>query len=202
MEIRIYAEGGGDGKESRAQIRAGFHSFLRDLIQVARDKGFRFNIVPCGPRNAAFEAFKNSLHANPGAVNLLLVDSEGELQGTPWRHLELRDGWPPIGISDDRCHLMVQAMESWLIADRTALAHFYGPNFNPNQIPGNQNVEEIDRHILLVGLKHATRNTTKGEYQKVRHASQLLALLDVNAVRGRAPNCERLFSTLQNVLVS
>ena len=62
------------------------------------------------------------------------------------------------------------------------------------------NVEKIDKDSLELSLKAATRNTSKGEYQKIQHASKLLELLDVAKVRKAAPNCDRLFTTLTQIL--
>ncbi|MFN6462169.1 MAG: DUF4276 family protein [Nostoc sp. DedVER02] len=46
----------------------------------------------------------------------------------------------------------------------------------------------------------ATRPTTKGEYQKIKHASKLLELLDVDKVRKASPDCDRLFTTLAAIM--
>jgi hypothetical protein len=53
---------------------------------------------------------------------------------------------------------------------------------------------------LEPSLKAATRGTSKGEYQKIQHASKLLELLDVAKVREAAPNCNRLFTTLTKIM--
>ncbi|MHC5728050.1 MAG: DUF4276 family protein, partial [Nostoc sp.] len=61
-------------------------------------------------------------------------------------------------------------------------------------------VETIDKDSLERSLKTATRNTTKGEYQKIKHASKLLELLDVDKVRKASPSCDRLFTTLTEIM--
>ena len=91
---------------------------------------------------------------------------------------------------------MVQMMEAWLIADREALVRFYGQGFGENTIPKHSNVEQIDKSTLKLALKAATRNTSKGEYHKIRHGCKLLAQLDSVRVRQAAPHCERLFTIL------
>jgi hypothetical protein len=95
---------------------------------------------------------------------------------------------------------MVQAMEAWFIADIDTLKKFYGQGFRENSIPKNTNVEKIDKDSLEPSLKEATRNTSKGEYQKIQHASKLLELLDVTKVREAAPKCDRLFTTLAQIM--
>jgi hypothetical protein len=100
-------------------------AFLKDLVATARGKRVRWQLVVCGPRNAAFDAFTISLRQNPDAF----VDAEAVVETTPWVHLYTRDHWSPGRTTDDHCQLMTQAMESWLIADIEALASFYGENF-------------------------------------------------------------------------
>ncbi|MHC5936543.1 DUF4276 family protein [Nostoc sp.] len=57
-------------------------------------------------------------------------------------------------------------------------------------------METIDKDSLEPSLKAATRPTTKSEYQKIKHASKLLELLDVDKVRKASPYCDRIFTTL------
>ncbi|MEN8218298.1 MAG: DUF4276 family protein [Pseudomonadota bacterium] len=99
-------------------------------------------------------------------------------------------------VDDEHCHLMVQTMEAWLIADIETLQKFYGQGFKKNAIPKNPEVEKIDKKQLEPSLKAATRHTRKGEYHKIQHASKLLALLEVEKVRQVAPHCDRLFRIL------
>ena len=196
-EIRIYIEGGGDSKDTKAFFREGFSAFLKDLVSLARDRRVRWQLVTCGPRNAAFDAFNTSVRQNPQAFNVLLVDSEAPVATAPWAHLRLRDRWESGNLGDDHCHLMVQAMESWFISDVDALAKFYGEGFYRNSIPNTANVEQIPKDNLEPALKAATRNTqTKGEYQKLRHASKLLALVTPAVVRRASGHCDRLFTVL------
>ena len=174
-EIRIYIEGGGDGKESKAKLREGFHKFL----QVSRER--RINITMCGKRNDAFRDFKNALKSHQDAFNLLLVDAEAPVKLSPWEHLKSRDNWDLPHVDDIHCHLMVQVMEAWFIADIETL-------------------EALDKDILNKKLKAATQNTSKGEYHKIKHASLLLASLNGDKVRKASPHCDRLFRTLGQII--
>src|SRR3954451_9770488 len=83
-EIRIYIEGGGDSKETKAAIRQGFRQFFANL---------KVSVIACGTRNQAFQDFKRALKSNPAAINLLLVDSEEAVATDPWNHLQARDRW-------------------------------------------------------------------------------------------------------------
>lgn len=195
-EIRIYAEGGGDDSQTRSLIRKGFSGFLKKLIAKAREKRIRWQIIACGSRNDAFSNFMNALEDHPNAFNVLLVDSEDQVDTTPWEHLQNRDGWDSQGINDEHCHLMVQMMESWFIADINTLKQFYGQGFQENSLPRNQKVEEINKRDLETALKRATERTSKGVYHKTRHGPKLLEQLDADKVRSIAPYCDRLFTTL------
>lgn len=195
-EIRIYIEGGGNDAHTKALLRDGFRSFLDDVINIARSKRIKFQIIACGRRSQAFSDFLIALQTHLNAFNILLVDSEGSVNKNPWQHLQERDSWNVGKISDEHCHLMVQMMESWLIADSATLKKFYGQDFKENAIPKNPNVEQIEKNVIMTALKDATRNTSKGEYHKTQHGFKILGQLDVTIVRKAAPHCDRLFNTL------
>ncbi len=195
-EIRIYIEGGGDGKNTKALLRQGFNSFMKDLIQIARSKRIQWHNIPCGSRHHAFRDFKNALQSHPDAYKVLLVDSEAPVNKTPWDQLKDRDNWNSSGMDDIHCHLMVQVMESWFTADIEALKHFYGQGFKENAIPYNQKVEKINKSDLESAFKKATKDTSKGEYNKIKHGAKLLELVDVAKVRSASTHCDRFFKTL------
>ncbi|HXH09486.1 MAG TPA: DUF4276 family protein [Alphaproteobacteria bacterium] len=195
-EIRLYVEGGGEGSQTKAIVREGFQRFLQDIVRIARSRKVRWQIVACGPRQAAFENFLLALETHPEAFNVLLVDSEGPVNHGPKEYLKSRDRWNLPDIGAEHYHLMVQMMEAWLVADRAALSRFYGQGFNVNAIPRNPNVEQIAKPDLESALKEATRHTAKGAYHKIHHGPKILGQLDVPRVRSAAPHCDRLFTTL------
>ena len=43
-EIRIYIEGGGDGRETKARLQQGFSAFLSRLRERARDQRIRWEV--------------------------------------------------------------------------------------------------------------------------------------------------------------
>lgn len=56
----------------------------------------------------------------------------------PQKHLGERSGdrWDkPKGARETDCHLMVQVMESWFLADREALSRFFGEGSHDNVLP-------------------------------------------------------------------
>jgi hypothetical protein len=195
-EIRLYVEGGGDGKDQKARIREGFSIFLNELRTLARSRRINWQVVACGSRNHTYRNFQTALETHSDAFNVLVVDGEGPVQNAPWEHLYHQDNWHSQGATDEQCHLMIQTMEAWLVADLAALRRFYGRGFNANSIPNNPNVEDIPKRTIESALKRATKNTTKGEYHKLKHGPAILARLEVARVRAAATHFNRLFVTL------
>lgn len=198
-EIRFYVEGGGHLKATIVRFRTAMGNFLRSLREKARAKRIGWFIKACGGRRSAYDDFCAAVRSNPGAFNLLLVDAEGPVTcESPWEYLRTRPGdqWKNPGMEDQHCHLMVQTMEAWLIADREKLAEYYGRDFHEKALPDNRNIEQIDKDAVARALRDATRNTKKGEYHKTRHAPDILERIRPAEVRARASYCERLFRTL------
>ena len=123
--VAIYMEGGGDGPNGKAALRIGMDALLSPLKEVARRDRLRWKLVVCGGRDAAFKRFRNA--ANGGeTIVALLVDSEGPVSTAPTLHLAQRDGWHLQFADGDAIHLMVQVMETWIVADVDALSGYYG----------------------------------------------------------------------------
>lgn len=199
-EVRIYVEGGGEEGDGRAKLRIGLQAFIKSLRQ---DRSVSWNITASGGRKATYDEYCQALTDHPHALNILLVDSEaGVREGcSPWTHLRERrgDGWSAQG-PEDRCHLMVSMMESWLLADPEALARFYGKGFHPSALPSRFDVEAIPKAEVEEALKRATQDTHKGKYHKIRHGTDLLALISPEKVQQRARHCKRLFETLARLV--
>jgi Domain of unknown function (DUF4276) len=198
-EIWLHVEGGGNSYQ-QAQLRQSFSEFLRELQEQARRRNVRIRVVFWGPRSLTYEACVRSLRQNAGAVHLLLVDAEGPVSGSPRQHLIDGDGWDLAGIGDDRCHLMVQVMESWFLADPEALSSYFGQGFAANALPPTRNVEQVAKQAVYDSLARAARNTKKAEYDKGRDTPQILKKLDARKVRDRAPHCDRLLTALEEHL--
>jgi hypothetical protein len=203
VNVTIYVEGGGDQGKIRADFREGFTRFFQKVCPPDR----RPRIIPGRSRSATFDMFKTALRqAGPADFLILLVDSEDAVDPshTPWRHLRERegDGWArPRAVAEDQAHLMVQCMESWFLADREALATFYGQGFRPGALPSSSSVERVSKHEVLAKLKAASRGArTRGEYHKTKHGFALLALIDPAKVRATSPHAGRLCKTVADRL--
>ncbi len=153
----------------------------------------------CGSRESAYDDFSNAVDRDNSDA-MLLVDAEGPVTAAdPWQHLREQDGWQrPQGSAGDDCHLMVQVMESWFLADRDALSTFFGNEFRPNSLPGNPAaIEEIPKDDVLSGLANATRRTARGEYRKGRDGFELIGVIDPDKVAAASPHAKRLLDNLR-----
>ncbi len=168
--IRIYFEGD-------KGLRPGFRKFFGD------DR--RITLISGGGQSTTEEDFRNAEKSHKDSLVLLLIDSDRPLTATETRH--------------PKRYFMVQIMESWFLADRDALARYFGRNFNSSALPRNTtDIESIPKADVERGLDNATRLCSKGRYSdsKVVHGRQLLLLLDRKRVRDASPECDRLLQTL------
>lgn len=201
--MTLYVEGGGVGA-LKTECRRGFREFLRraGLRQEPR-------IVACGTRRHAYDRFCLAVAA--GDTAYLLVDSEAPVgaehqAGTPenwhpWRHLKARpgDGWDAPAMAEDRhCHLMVECMENWFIADAGCLAAYFGQGFAPNALPRRRNIEAISKAAVFAALARATKACkTKTPYGKGTHSFEILARIDPAHVMAASPWAGRFIEALR-----
>jgi hypothetical protein len=201
VELNLYVEGGGDSKLLRTACRRGFSEFLTK----AGLQGHMPRIVACGGRKQAYDDFCIALRRSQ-PVAMLLVDSEDAVKvSSPWAHLLQRtaDAWPmPPDATDGNCHMMVQCMETWLLADRNALMMFFGQGYAANALPAEQNaIEAIPKVVVYQALANATKDCkTKAPYGKGEHSFKLLALIDPAKVMAASPWANRFVTGLKKTL--
>ena len=206
MEVTIFVEGGGQSKDLRSNCRAGFGKF----IEKAGMKGKMPSIVPCGSRNNAFASYRVAVLKGEEAI--LLVDSERPVDDacqvglprawSPWTHLKYGsgDGWDrPGSVSDADCHLMVECMECWILADRKTLKKYFGKKFMEAALPSNKKPpESVGKEEALKGLAKATRHCgQKGSYRKGKHSFELLGEIDSAKVLAACPWAARFVDLLR-----
>lgn len=201
VELHLYVEGGGDSKALHTRCREGFRRFL----EQAGLRGKMPRIVACGSRNNAYSDFQTAL--NQGKRAMLLVDSEApviaEHKDKPWAHLTSRDQWvAPVGATDTQCHLMVQVMESWFMADRAALQAFFGQGFQVAALPAEARaIETIAKDEVYQSLAIATKDCkTKAQYGKGEHSFALLARVEPARVTAASPWASRFVDSLKQAM--
>lgn len=200
--VKIYIEGGGDSSNLHRQCRKAFSSFFEK-------SGFKDRMprtVACGSRSEAYDDFCTAVRNSPktGEIAFLLVDSEDPIKldhaNEPWLHLYERDGWEkPDNANEEQVHLMVQCMESWFLADSSALRAVFGQGFNANALPRNPNIEAIDKSQVLNAMKNSTRHCNQ-QYSKGGNSFKILEHVDPNKVRAVSPWAQRLVAVLEKHL--
>ena len=180
------------------------NTFLGELKEAAEAKKWKWTLRFCGDGGKTYKAFKNERNFDNGSkIIVLLVDSEEPVTSpTVVEHLRTRqeNKLDLAGVPADHVHLMVQTMETWIVADRATLNDYYKPGFLANALPSRHNLEEENKTTVAKALDQATEGTQKGCYQKIRHASELLTLIKAEQVRRRCPHCERLFKFLRKAI--
>lgn len=204
MKIVVYVEGGGDSRKIRDDCRRGFGQLFERVVS----EGDRPKVIACGARDSAFRDFKAAVHQKKEGFLILLVDSEGPVgaNSNSWAHLKAQDGWKrPDGVLNEQAHLMVQCMESRLLADRKLLSQHYGKHFHAKSLPGQSNVEQITKSEVLQSLIKATSHTPtkdkghktkKNEYHKTKHGFALIARIDHDKLRKASQHANRFFKVL------
>ena len=154
-------------------------------------------IVASGSRDEAFRDFK-AAHSQGDVLAMLLVDAEAPVTApSSWEHLSRRDQWTrPHDATTEQCHLMVQVMESWFLADSMALQTYYGNDFRSNALPRNPDIEQTSKSNVLSGLKQASRATQKGAYDKGKESFEILARIDPAKVTAASRHAERFVQAL------
>ena len=195
MRVALYIEGGGS-KSADIACRRGFPK----LISKAGLTGRMPRCVACGPRNDTFDHFSTT-HAQCNDIYaILLVDSEDPVTAPAWQHLKQRDNWDrPTGADDDQAQLMIQCMETWLIADRPTLKQFFGQAFRESALPPGNDPEARPVDTVQDALEAATRDCgDKRNYRKGRRSFELLGKVDPAELRARLPGFRRLCETLES----
>lgn len=196
MNVKIYAEGGGDSQLQDTQFRRGWSEFFTRaglegrMPKVIRGKG----------RGRTFEHFVTALETCKGdELPLLLLDSEDAVASghTAWQHLKARDGWDrPQGAADDQAFLMVQFMETWFLADRDALRRYFGGGLREKHLPAWPQLEAVSKPQVLEALRGATAACER-HYAKGRVSFELLGAIDPGKVEAACPHARALLGRLK-----
>ena len=199
MVAKLYIEGGGERRDLSARFREGWNEFFKSAGLASKTK-----VVRGGGRGKTFDLFVTATENNrPNEIPILLVDSEDPVASghTVWQHLFARkdDGWQrPPNADDDQAFLMVQAMETWFLADRDALRKYFGTRFRQNALKKWPDLEAVPKPTVLAALKRATAACTK-HYAKGKVSFELLAHINPDLVTTACPHAEALLKRLRQL---
>ena len=93
-------------------------------------------------------------------------------------------------------HLMVQAMETWFLADHDAMRAFFGPRFMENALRRWPDLEAVPKTTVLDALKRATADCRK-PYSKGKVSFELMAQVDPVRVESACPHAMMLLNRLR-----
>ncbi len=130
-------------------------------------------------------------HGNdPSTIVCCLVDADAPVTTDVLTHLHTQHSWAtPTGITTDQCHLMVQCMESWFLADPAAIAETYhGAHYTITTA-----IEAVSTPVAE--LKRATAS----KYKKPQ-AGRLLEQINPATVRHQSHYCDLLLHHLESHL--
>jgi hypothetical protein len=188
VRTQIFVEGGSNNSDSAA--RRGFSDFFK---RAGIEKLPR--VVICGPRGDAIRSYRNRK-----GLGVLLVDSEAPVTAsTKIQHLldrEDLDHEHKHQLAEEDVFFMIEAMESWLIADIESIAKTHPkvdpkPAQNVRQSAQNQ-VENISKSASDEALKKSLpENMGKGRRM------ELMGLLDPEIVMRLAPEANALIVHLR-----
>ena len=85
---------------------------------------------------------------------------------------------------------MTTCMETWIVADRSALCAHFGPCLLVSELPDLKGLEELRRGTVKDRLQDATRNCP-APYRKGPNSFGLVGRLDPTVLEDRLPSFRR-----------
>jgi Domain of unknown function (DUF4276) len=190
VSTQIFVEGGRNNSDAMA--RQGFSQFFKRAGVKMLPR-----VVICGSRGDAIRDYRN--RRGPA---VLLVDSEQAVTAaTKIQHLLDRgdiDATHQNQLSEQDIFFMIEAMESWLIADIESIAKRH-QNVKPEAaIEERVRVKTQVETIPKLASAKAIKNSLPSAWTKGRRM-ELMALLDPEIVMKLAPDAEALILHLRSL---
>lgn len=218
VRYRLYIEGGGQAdplpeQTNRAAMvdsnAEAFRMGWRIFFDKAGVNGKILDIGVGGGQGEAFNLFSKQLasyaeRAEAEPKPLLLVDSEEPVLAghTVWQHLQTRvhnKFQQPTDADDESAYMMVQAMETWFMADQSALQDFFGSAFDLLIFQNLPPLECIPKDDALKILQQATQPCNRHYTKRKRRSSDLLARIDPDTVATACPHAKDLLDYLRSL---
>lgn len=198
VAIKIYIEGGGEGKDLDIRFREAWSKFFTSaglsgrMPRPVRGKG----------RRHTYDLFCTAItNQQKGEFPLLLLDSEDPFDATQsrWKHLERRDRMEqPGNATEEHLYLMAQVMETWILADLESINSYFGDLFNKDKIPAWHDLEAVPKHAIFDALEKATSKCGHRKYSKGKISFEVFAVLKAHKVAEKCPEAKRLLDFLKN----
>lgn len=189
VSIQIFVEGGRNNSDAIA--RKGFRDFFKNagVAELPR-------VVICGSRSDAIRDYRNRKGSG-----VLLIDSEQAVTAaTKIQHLLDRkdiDGAHQHQLAEDDIFFMIEAMESWLIADIESIGKKHKrTNPKPSQEARRSVSDQVEK-IAKVASHRAITESLPANFGKGRRM-ELMGLLDPEIVMKMAPEAQSLVNNLKS----
>lgn len=183
-KIILFVEG--EPNSPNGDLRMGLSKLLSQKL-----KGKLPTIIIGGGKSQTIRKFKtNKLKAD---VSLLLVDLD---KPETERENDLKS--ENLIEHKDKVFYMIQEMESWFISQPEVLDKFYGSAGGgkkiSDKIPKKKvtDIEHPDEELMRI-----TKNFPKGKYHKIKHAVELLKLLDASKLETEFSDFRRLIEIIK-----
>ncbi len=191
MRAKIHVEGGGPpDRLTNIRCREGF----RKLLAKCGLDDSRLQVTACGGGGDAWNDFRDA-HADAGDQYYvaLLIDSESPVANREetWKHLTEKRSWQrPPDARDDQVFFMTTCMETWIVADRSALRAHFGQCLLVDELPDLDGLEELRPGTVKNRLQDATRSCP-APYRKGRNSFEVLSRLDPTVLEEHLPSFRR-----------
>lgn len=202
--VRIYIEGGAEGRTADSDFRRGWKKFLNELHHLARNNGYHsLEVVRGKGRGNAFNRFKMHKKEHSNDLCVLLADAETAVpEGVSvWDVVARREGdkWQrPSWATEKHLYLMVHFVETWILTDPDALDTFFKRGFKGTPLP-TTNLEDRPKGEIEQALKKATQDSQKGAY-KHGQAHEIIGIVRPERVQ-TLRHGKRLFNTLGSLII-
>jgi Domain of unknown function (DUF4276) len=188
VSTQIFVEGGSNNSDSAARL--GFKQFFE---KAGVEKLPR--VVICGPRGAAIRSYRQRQ-----GLGVLLVDSEAPVTAsTKIQHLLDRediDHKHKHQLAEEEVFFMIEAMESWLIADIESIAKTH-PKVDPK--PAQKVRERVQNQVEKISKRDSDEALKKSLPENLGKGRrmELMGLLDPEIVMRMAPEANALVTHLR-----
>lgn len=194
-------------------LRPSFQIFFQEFRLALQRSRCSFRVVMYDGSSTTHNAWRKQRSIEPGRdLHLLLVDSEGPVSASDET---VPEGCQSFLTSEDLAtgdvFFMTQLMESWFLTEPSLLQKFYGKKFKPSALPAipraknptlaGEALEAVTKQAVLTGLKLATKETPKGEYEssqgKTTVAPDILEKLNARGIAEVSYHLRRLLLRLE-----
>ena len=171
----------GSANTSNGNLRLGINKLLAQVLRGKMPK-----IIMGEGRSQTVRKFKNS-HED---FNLLLIDSDCREDELPVTCQQLQIEY------DQNTFFMIQEMEAWFISQKPILEKYYNKQVVTaiKKLGAPKSITKPSKE-----LRKYTTNHKKREYEKVKHATDLLLRLNASQLMKDFPEFKRLVERIREI---